>query len=235
MILTAVPYFHLTHLRIYGVLTRIALCYLAGGLILLTTRNLRVLAAITAMPSSPPTGPCCASSPFPAMASPPTTSLSSTRTAISPHGSTAPSPPSSSAPSTPASSTSTPATPKASSPPSPAIATVLIGAMAGLYLRQHFARPVPKTRNGLFLAGLACFAALEPSGPAGSPSTKTSGPAPTSSCPLAGPSPPWASSSTSSTTKRLHDTTASGRFLTRPSPHLRLQRHHRLRRLGRHR
>ena len=48
MILTAVPYFHMTHLRIYGVLTRIALCYLAGGLILLGTRNMRILAPLTA-------------------------------------------------------------------------------------------------------------------------------------------------------------------------------------------
>ena len=47
MILTAVPYFHMHQLRIYGVLTRIALCYLAGGLILLGTRNLSALASIT--------------------------------------------------------------------------------------------------------------------------------------------------------------------------------------------
>ncbi len=48
MFLSAYPHFHLTHLRIYGVLTRIALCYLAAGLIFLYVRSWRTLAAITA-------------------------------------------------------------------------------------------------------------------------------------------------------------------------------------------
>jgi predicted acyltransferase len=48
MFLTAFPYFHYTHFRIYGVLTRIALCYLAAGLICLVTQRVRTLAAITA-------------------------------------------------------------------------------------------------------------------------------------------------------------------------------------------
>jgi predicted acyltransferase len=52
MFLTAFPYFHYTHFRIYGVLTRIALCYLAAGLICLavwnTTQRVRTLALITA-------------------------------------------------------------------------------------------------------------------------------------------------------------------------------------------
>jgi predicted acyltransferase len=48
MFLTAFPYFHYTHFRIYGVLTRIALCYLAAGLICLATQRVRTLAAITA-------------------------------------------------------------------------------------------------------------------------------------------------------------------------------------------
>ena len=52
MFLTAFPHFHLTHLRLYGVLTRIALCYLAAGLICLavwnTRRRARTLVAITA-------------------------------------------------------------------------------------------------------------------------------------------------------------------------------------------
>jgi predicted acyltransferase len=52
MILTAFPYFHYTHFRIYGVLTRIALCYLAAGLICLlvwnVTQRVRTLVAITA-------------------------------------------------------------------------------------------------------------------------------------------------------------------------------------------
>jgi predicted acyltransferase len=48
MFLTAFPYFHYTHFRIYGVLTRIALCYLVAGLICLVTQRVRTLAAITA-------------------------------------------------------------------------------------------------------------------------------------------------------------------------------------------
>jgi predicted acyltransferase len=51
MFLTAFPHFHLTHLRIYGVLTRIAVCYLIAGLICLavwnTRHRARTLAAIT--------------------------------------------------------------------------------------------------------------------------------------------------------------------------------------------
>jgi predicted acyltransferase len=48
MFLTAFPHFHWTHLRIFGVLTRIALCYLIVGLICLVTRRARVLLAIAA-------------------------------------------------------------------------------------------------------------------------------------------------------------------------------------------
>jgi predicted acyltransferase len=52
MFLTAFPYFHYTHFRIYGVLTRIALCYLIAGLICLVvwnaTQRARALIAITA-------------------------------------------------------------------------------------------------------------------------------------------------------------------------------------------
>lgn len=46
--LSGFPYFHLAHLRIYGVLTRIALCYLCAGLLLLVTRKVSHLAMITA-------------------------------------------------------------------------------------------------------------------------------------------------------------------------------------------
>jgi predicted acyltransferase len=42
------PHFHYTHLRIFGVLTRIAICYLAAGLICLATQRARTLIAITA-------------------------------------------------------------------------------------------------------------------------------------------------------------------------------------------
>lgn len=46
MLLTAFPHFHWTHLRLYGVLTRIALCYLVAGLICLVTQRARTLAGI---------------------------------------------------------------------------------------------------------------------------------------------------------------------------------------------
>jgi predicted acyltransferase len=48
MFLSAYPHFHLAHLRIYGVLTRIALCYLCAGLLCLLTRKIIPLACITA-------------------------------------------------------------------------------------------------------------------------------------------------------------------------------------------
>lgn len=47
MFLTAFPHFHLTHMRIFGVLTRIALCYLVAGLLFLYARSARTLALIT--------------------------------------------------------------------------------------------------------------------------------------------------------------------------------------------
>ncbi len=49
MFLSAYPHFHLTHLRIFGVLTRIALCYLAAGLIFLYVRSVKAIVAITAL------------------------------------------------------------------------------------------------------------------------------------------------------------------------------------------
>jgi predicted acyltransferase len=42
------PHFHYTHLRLYGVLTRIALCYLCAGLICLVTQRAGRLLAISA-------------------------------------------------------------------------------------------------------------------------------------------------------------------------------------------
>ena len=48
MFITAFPTFHnLTHLRLFGVLTRIALCFLAAGLIFLYFRSAKTLVAIT--------------------------------------------------------------------------------------------------------------------------------------------------------------------------------------------
>jgi predicted acyltransferase len=46
--LSAIPYFHMTHLRIYGVLTRIAICYLCAGFICLFTQRARTLLLISA-------------------------------------------------------------------------------------------------------------------------------------------------------------------------------------------
>ncbi len=48
MFMSAYPHFHLAHLRIYGVLTRIALCYLIAGLTFLYVRSTKALIAITA-------------------------------------------------------------------------------------------------------------------------------------------------------------------------------------------
>jgi predicted acyltransferase len=48
LLIAAIPHFHLTHLRLYGVLTRIALCYLCAGLICLVTRRASWLLAILA-------------------------------------------------------------------------------------------------------------------------------------------------------------------------------------------
>ena len=44
MFLEAFPYFHYTHLRIFGVLTRIAVCYAIAAWLFLCTRNWRVIA-----------------------------------------------------------------------------------------------------------------------------------------------------------------------------------------------
>jgi predicted acyltransferase len=46
MFLSAFPHFHWTHMRIFGVLTRIAICYLVAGLICLATLRVRTLVAI---------------------------------------------------------------------------------------------------------------------------------------------------------------------------------------------
>jgi predicted acyltransferase len=52
MFLSAFPHFHKTHLRLYGVLTRIAICYLIAGLICLAIwnnhRRIRALLSISA-------------------------------------------------------------------------------------------------------------------------------------------------------------------------------------------
>ena len=48
VLLFLVPFFSWQTMRIYGVLTRIALCYLLAGLILLTTRKTKVLLGIVA-------------------------------------------------------------------------------------------------------------------------------------------------------------------------------------------
>ena len=48
MLINLIPYFRFGHLRIFGVLTRIAVCYLIVGLICLVTQRARNLVAITA-------------------------------------------------------------------------------------------------------------------------------------------------------------------------------------------
>jgi predicted acyltransferase len=48
MFLSAFPHFHWIHLRLFGVLTRIAVCYLAVGLICLANRRVRALPVIAA-------------------------------------------------------------------------------------------------------------------------------------------------------------------------------------------
>jgi predicted acyltransferase len=48
LILAFFPYMHWTHLRLYGVLTRIAVCYLIAALIVIGTRRVRWLVLITA-------------------------------------------------------------------------------------------------------------------------------------------------------------------------------------------
>jgi predicted acyltransferase len=48
MVLNLIPYFRFTHLRLYGVLPRIALCYLVAGLICLVTQRGRTLLTIAA-------------------------------------------------------------------------------------------------------------------------------------------------------------------------------------------
>jgi predicted acyltransferase len=48
LFIAAFPHFQLTHLRIFGVLTRIAVCYLCAGLICLMTRKISHLAIIAA-------------------------------------------------------------------------------------------------------------------------------------------------------------------------------------------
>lgn len=49
MSLTAFPHFHLTHLRIFGVLTRIAACYLVAALVCLYTQRVRTLLTMVAV------------------------------------------------------------------------------------------------------------------------------------------------------------------------------------------
>jgi len=157
MALTIVPYFHMTHLRIYGVLTRIALCYLIGGLILLATRNMRVLAALSAAILAGYWA-LMRFVPIPGIGRPmrdvPFLDINNNLAAwldravndlcqrtihtgvLYEHT----------------------RDPEGLLSTLPAVATVLIGAMAGLWLKQHFAAP-GKARNGLILGGFISFAA----------------------------------------------------------------------------
>lgn len=49
MFISGFPHFHYAHIRIYGVLTRIALCYLIAGLTFLYVRSTKALVGITAL------------------------------------------------------------------------------------------------------------------------------------------------------------------------------------------
>jgi predicted acyltransferase len=49
MFLTGYPHFHMAHARLFGVLTRIALCYFIAGLLFLYVRSWKALAAVAAM------------------------------------------------------------------------------------------------------------------------------------------------------------------------------------------
>lgn len=49
MVLNFFPYMHWTHLRLYGVLSRIAVCYLFAALIVIATKRVRWLVLITAV------------------------------------------------------------------------------------------------------------------------------------------------------------------------------------------
>lgn len=48
MVLAAIPRFHFTELRVFGVLTRIAICYFVVGMLCLVTRRVKILLAISA-------------------------------------------------------------------------------------------------------------------------------------------------------------------------------------------
>ena len=156
MLLTAVPYFHLTHLRIYGVLTRIALCYLAGGLVLLGTQNLRALVAISSsilafywalMRFVPVPGYGIPTRDIPLLDKDGNLAAwldriinaflqQSIHTSVLYEHTR---------------------DPEGLLSSLPAVATVLIGAMAALWLKRH-ANGHDKIRNGLVMAGASCFA-----------------------------------------------------------------------------
>lgn len=214
MILTAVPYFHLHQLRIYGVLTRIALCYLAGGLILLATRTIPNLAAITSailaaywllLRFVPVPGYGIPTHDIPLLDKDGnlTAWLDRTITAflqrtihtgiLYEHT----------------------RDPEGLLSTLPAVATVLIGAMAALWLKQH-ANNRAQTRNGLLLAGMACFVA----GTLWSRTFPINKNLWTSSYVLM--SAGWALAALGLffwliDDKRLHENTTLGRFLTKPA------------------
>lgn len=157
LFLAAFPLFHLTQLRLYGVLTRIALCYLAGGLILLLTRSPRILAVISGALLAgywallrfvpvPGFGVPTRDVPFLDKYANLVAWLDRAVTAFLQR------------------TIHTGVLYERTRDPEgllstlPAVATVLIGAMAGLWLKQHLADG-NKARNGLLIAGIASFAA----------------------------------------------------------------------------
>ena len=107
------PHFHYTHLRIFGVLTRIAVCYLVAGLICLATQRARTLLAISAGSPHRLLGADALRSRTGLRHPNARHAHSRAQTTTSPHGSTGTSSTSFSEPSTRAASTTTLAIPKA--------------------------------------------------------------------------------------------------------------------------
>ena len=111
IVVNSFPYFHLHTMRFYGVLPRIAICYLIVASLYLLNPGWRSKAAV-AIAALAAYWILMRFVPVPGYGVPPTTSPCSTATPTSPPGSTAKSSP-------PRTSTSAPATPRASSAPSP--------------------------------------------------------------------------------------------------------------------
>ena len=222
MLLTAFPHFHMTHLRIFGVLTRIAVCYLIAGLICLYTRRARALLAISAVllvgywalmrfvpvprlrhPNRRHAHPQSRRQPR-RMARP---RLQRLHPALAAHRSLY----------------NHTRDPEGLLSTIPAIATTLLGSSprsssaavrAKDWISLPAIPPAPNPPPSFSLHGLVSLG-LGLSGPSLCPSTKISGPAPTSSSPPAGPSSS-SLSATGSSTSAASTTSPAGKWLLWP-------------------